>query len=35
MYTSVSETGELEGLMVDRGWIKEELKDLKIHWNGT
>jgi len=31
-YTNVTNEGELEGLMVHRGWIKEDLKDLKAHW---
>ncbi|CDW84832.1 surfeit locus 1 family protein [Stylonychia lemnae] len=35
LYESVNDKGELQGIMVDRGWIKEQLKDLKIHWNST
>eukprot|EP00347_Sterkiella_histriomuscorum_P006546 403352358 len=33
LYTSVSDQGELQGIMIDRGWIQEQNKDLKIHWN--
>lgn len=35
LYTNINDKGELEGIMVVRGWIPEELKDLKIHWDGN
>ena len=30
-YAGFGSTGDLEGIFIDRGWINETHKDLKIH----
>lgn len=34
-YTHLNENGEEVGLLVNRGWVPEDLKDLKYHYTGV
>ena len=34
-YTHLNEKGEEVGILVNRGWVPEDLKDLKYHYTGA
>lgn len=34
-YTHLNEKGEECGIIVNRGWLPEDLKDLKLHYSGV
>ena len=34
-YTHLNEKGETCGILVNRGWVPKDLKDMKMHYTGA